>query len=207
MKTKKTKKTIEVVRAGIAVLLVNRGKVLLGKRRTEPNCGSYALPGGKPEFGENPEDTARREIREETGIILTGKLEQFYWVNNFNPESGTHFITLIYLAKSFKGTPKNAEPEKNEGWAWYSLNKLPHPLWPHLDVVLEKLAKKLANKHTPWSIKALSLDKWQGAVELRIKNQFFYLHDIFHENETDKKRMNHRIWLAKMLKKAMQQLV
>ena len=44
--------------------------ILLVRRAIEPQRGLLGLPGGFLEFGETLEDGARRETREETGIIL-----------------------------------------------------------------------------------------------------------------------------------------
>ncbi|MCB9664059.1 MAG: NUDIX domain-containing protein [Alphaproteobacteria bacterium] len=44
-----------------------RGLVLVGERRVAP-AGGLAFPGGRAEPGEEPEATARRELREETGM-------------------------------------------------------------------------------------------------------------------------------------------
>ena len=130
----------KIVRAGIAVILVNKSnQILLGKRIGKFNPGVYALPGGKPEYGENPEDTARREIKEETGLKIIGDLHQFGWVNNYFPQDGSHYITLFYIARSFEGELINMEPDKCESWNWYNLDNLPNPLWQALGNVLDRL--------------------------------------------------------------------
>jgi len=113
----------KVVRAGVAVFVLNKkDELLLGKRCGSLACGVYALPGGKPEYGEDPIDTAKREVLEETGLCIWG-LEQLGWVNNYFPEEDEHWITLFYVARGIVGNPKNLEPDKNEGWAWC---QLPH---------------------------------------------------------------------------------
>ncbi|MFI5273382.1 MAG: NUDIX domain-containing protein [Ktedonobacterales bacterium] len=67
---------------GIAtVLVVDRdGRLLLQHRGadapTSPN--QWSLPGGHIEPGETPEQAARRELREETGLALGGPLPLFW---------------------------------------------------------------------------------------------------------------------------------
>lgn len=46
----------------------NGKEVLLGQRKSEPAAGQWAMPGGHEKEGETPEETARRELQEETGI-------------------------------------------------------------------------------------------------------------------------------------------
>ena len=56
------------------VILVEAGRVLLVRRRWDPRAGTWCLPAGFMEAGEHPEQSALRELQEETGVIaqLTG---------------------------------------------------------------------------------------------------------------------------------------
>lgn len=53
---------------GVITAVVDGGDVLLINRAKPPFLGYWGLPGGKIEFGEHPEETAIREIKEEAGI-------------------------------------------------------------------------------------------------------------------------------------------
>ena len=57
-----------------AVALMQDGEVLLVRRKHEPFAGQWTLPSGFMEFGESPEETAVRELKEELGVEveLTG---------------------------------------------------------------------------------------------------------------------------------------
>ncbi len=53
----------------VTVAVFWHGKVLLVRRQSEPFVGMYSIPGGHKEKGETYQVAARRELREETGII------------------------------------------------------------------------------------------------------------------------------------------
>jgi 8-oxo-dGTP pyrophosphatase MutT (NUDIX family) len=64
--------------ASVAVCVVQAGDVLslLITRRAAAmrnHAGQWALPGGRRDPGETTEDAARRELREETGVVVGGE--------------------------------------------------------------------------------------------------------------------------------------
>ena len=71
-------------KVGIGVLIVKDGKILLGERIGAHGSGLFALPGGHLEFGETFEETARREVEEETGLtdIRIGGLDRSIVMEN-----------------------------------------------------------------------------------------------------------------------------
>jgi 8-oxo-dGTP pyrophosphatase MutT (NUDIX family) len=57
-------------RVAVVFLVDPRGRVLMQHRdqHAKVSPGQWAMPGGKIEDGESPEEAARREVREETGL-------------------------------------------------------------------------------------------------------------------------------------------
>ena len=79
------------------LLDVNQLKVLLVRRSNHPNIGFWALPGGFAEMRENLEDTARRELEEETGVKGL-PMEQFAVYGDYDRDPRTRVITTAYLS-------------------------------------------------------------------------------------------------------------
>lgn len=50
------------------VVVVDAGRVLLVERATEPDFGTWGVPGGNIEYDEPPDVGAARELEEETGV-------------------------------------------------------------------------------------------------------------------------------------------
>src|SRR5262249_41135669 len=115
---------------GMGVLVMRRGRVLLGRRRGSHGEGYYAAPGGHLEFGESFEHAARREVREETGLEI-GDLRLLSVGNYiFNREDGErHYIDVDFVCEAQAGEARLMEPGKSEGWGWDYLDHLPPPLF------------------------------------------------------------------------------
>lgn len=133
----------EQVRVGTAALIFRDGHVLLGKRKGSHGAGTYSFPGGHVDFGEEPQDSVRREILEETGLEV-GDIHPYGplpYVNTHFHDAGTQYITLYYTVKYTGGAPKVMEPDKCEGWAWYPAQSLPQPLFEPISMggIAEKL--------------------------------------------------------------------
>lgn len=67
--------TVRRVPCAGAVIKDAAGRLLLVRRRNEPDAGLWSLPGGRIEPGETGEQAMIREVREETGLsVRAGRL-------------------------------------------------------------------------------------------------------------------------------------
>jgi len=129
----------------MGVLVMRRGRVLLGRRRGSHGEGCYAAPGGHIEFGESFEQAARREVREETGLEIADL--KLLSVGNyvFRREDGErHYIDVDFVCEAPAGEPQLMEREKCDGWDWYDLDDLPQPLFIVTRRMIESLRSGVA---------------------------------------------------------------
>jgi ADP-ribose pyrophosphatase YjhB (NUDIX family) len=92
---------------GVGAVVICDGKILLEKRKNEPEKGKWSIPGGLVELGENVEQTVIREVWEETGLEVE-KPEHIDVVDNvIRDEKGEikyHFVIIDYFVKLKGGT-------------------------------------------------------------------------------------------------------
>lgn len=130
-----TAPTRPLVGVGVGVLVVHNGLLLLGRRKGSHGAGSWAAPGGRLEFGEDLETCALRELREETGLDAT-VTELGPYTSDVFEDAGQHDLTVFVVARGIRGTPRNLEPHKCEGWAWFTWDEMPRPLFKPLQSLL-----------------------------------------------------------------------
>lgn len=134
----------------VDILIFNRqGKgweVLLVKRKNHPFQGKWALPGGFINMDENLEDTAYRELMEETG--LDGRrekvpLKQLGAYGDVGRDPRGRTITIAYMAILEKAglTVKGADDAADA--RWFPIDNLPPLAFDH-DRILEDGKRILA---------------------------------------------------------------
>jgi 8-oxo-dGTP diphosphatase len=106
------------------VLLVEAGRVLLVKRRWEPRAGDWCLPAGFMEAGERPEQTAVRELQEETGVIA--QLTGLFGVYAGFDDPRVRAVLILYTGIATGGQARAGDDASE--LAWFPLDALPDEL-------------------------------------------------------------------------------
>ena len=117
-----------IILNGSCVIVKNKDGLILMQQRKHP-YGKWGLPGGLMELGESTEDTARREVFEESGLTIGGlKLIGVYSGEEYlcYAENGDEWyvVTTTYITDDYKGTVTVNDNESIK-FEWIDPNNLP----------------------------------------------------------------------------------
>lgn len=95
-----------LILAGANVIILDEQERVLMQRRSDN--GGWGLPGGLMELGESLEDTARREVKEETGLsvdalVLKGLFSGPDYFLQLSNGDELYSVTAVYVSKQFSG--------------------------------------------------------------------------------------------------------
>jgi 8-oxo-dGTP diphosphatase len=110
----------DTARLDIALAVVLRGDdVLVAKRAADAHLpGSWEFPGGKVEDGEEPDQAALRELKEETGLIATSAEPLLVFVHDY-PDRRLRFHA--FLVRDASG---DVRIDSGRDWAWVAAASL-----------------------------------------------------------------------------------
>lgn len=110
-------------------LVSHKGKLMLTRRAIEPYRGMWDIPGGYSDFGEHPQQTARREVFEETGLIIEITGLAGMWMDHYGPveDEDLRVSTLnIYFHALLEGDDRqNQDLSEIAEIGWFSPEELP----------------------------------------------------------------------------------
>ena len=114
-------------------------EILLVKRKSDPYKGLWALPGGFVEDNEALEEGAKRELEEETGLMV----EELHQIGAFgapgrDPRGRT--VTIAYWATITSRVKVKGSDDAEEA-DWFSVSKLPALAFDHREIIKEALLK------------------------------------------------------------------
>lgn len=137
--------TRPLILPGAVVLILDDNKNVLLQQRRFPS-GKWGLPGGLMELAESTEETARREVKEETNL----QLGDLHLLNVYSgkdqyikAENGDEFyvVATAYFTKEYDGEMK-AEQSESIKLEFHPLNNLPsNMVGSHKEMVEEYIRR------------------------------------------------------------------
>ncbi|MBR5199644.1 MAG: NUDIX hydrolase [Bacteroidales bacterium] len=115
-------------------------KVLLIERKFPPYKGCWALPGGFMNMDEDAETAAKRELQEETGVVVE-QLKQCGAFTDVDRDPRERVVTIAYYALIEKTDTKAADDAKKA--EWLPIDSLPPLAFDH-DKILQAALKAIA---------------------------------------------------------------
>ncbi|MBN1876051.1 MAG: NUDIX domain-containing protein [Anaerolineae bacterium] len=132
-----------LILVGVLVLVFDRHHRLLLQHRTDDN--TWDFPGGYMEPGESAEETARREVREETGLeigemalfnVFAGK-EFFYECPNGDQ---VFSVSPVYVTNDAQGDLR-ADGDEGSEVRYFPIDELPSEMLPQVRMIVESFLK------------------------------------------------------------------
>ena len=118
---------------GVALLVMDRQQILLGKRRKPPMAGSWQLPGGWVQHFESPPQAALRIIADFSDIQYDKLRFVTYTDNQF--EQGLHSVSLYFQTNCLNPATVKPGKSKYNDWQWADWFDLPEPLFLPLRIL------------------------------------------------------------------------
>jgi ADP-ribose pyrophosphatase YjhB (NUDIX family) len=110
------------VPAAVAVV-IEGGRLLLGRRARAPYAGTWDLPGGFLEAGELPAAGLRREIREELGVGVRRATLIGFATDRYGPRG---FVVLTALYRVRPATRRVRAADDVSEVRWFPLASIPY---------------------------------------------------------------------------------
>lgn len=136
-----------LILVGAVVVIVDPKGYLLLEERKFPE-GVWGLPGGLMELGESTEETAKREVLEETGLVVENlKLINVYsGADHFVvAKNGDEFyvVTTAYYSNTYNGE-LTVDPSESLSFQFFSTENLPKKMVGSHRVVIEEYLARYA---------------------------------------------------------------
>lgn len=137
----------------VDVIIEKDDKLLLIRRKNEPFKGLLAIPGGFVNEGEKVEDTAVREMTEETNLTIEPTdILGVYSDPKRDPRG--HVISIVFIGKIIAGEVRAGDDADSFEWVSYKelKNKQIVRTFDHLKI-MEDYQKSKKSRGTYWSSK------------------------------------------------------
>jgi ADP-ribose pyrophosphatase YjhB (NUDIX family) len=104
---------------GVGALIFHGGRILMAQRGKEPLKGWWTLPGGALETGELLDDAVRREVLEETGLVVKPVRMFEIFERIIRDEAGApeyHYVLIDYVCRLTSGEARAGDDVARVEW-------------------------------------------------------------------------------------------
>lgn len=116
-----------IVRHDNRILIVQRAAA-------DSGGGTWECPGGKIDFGEQPEDSLIREIREETGLTVT--VDKIAYASSILTHPDRQVILLVYFCTAV--TSSVTLSEEHDAYLWADESMIRQQIAPSILTAFER---------------------------------------------------------------------
>lgn len=120
--------------------LASPPRVLLIRRKHDPQAGHWALPGGFLEMGETLEEGVLRELAEETGVTGVA-LEQMHTFSAVDRDPRGRTITTVFWGETDASLHQPRGMDDADDAAWWPFDALPPLACDHGDILAHAVAR------------------------------------------------------------------
>lgn len=167
-------------------------KLLLFKRKTEPEKGKWSLLGGFISENESVDESALRVLSEITGLTNI-YLEQLYTYGEVVRDTGARVISIAYYAL-IKSKEYDEKLNEHHDAKWFLIDNVPELIFDH-NIMVEKALKRLQRKTKSQPIGFELLPKKFTIPQLQ------KLYEAIHQKKFDKRNFRKKLISLKTLKK------
>jgi ADP-ribose pyrophosphatase YjhB (NUDIX family) len=122
----------------VVALITDGDRILLGKRGISPKKGTWALPGGFLDNGEEPEAGLKREMMEELGVEIKNPKISGIFVDTYIEED--NFVICLYYEANINGQEPKAGSDIDD-IKWFSAKELPRVAFKGHGLMIDKWLK------------------------------------------------------------------
>jgi ADP-ribose pyrophosphatase YjhB (NUDIX family) len=132
-------------KVGVGAIVFNEREELLLIKRPE---GAWFFPTGWADIGYSAAQVAAKEVREETGLMVTPQrviaiFDSQNWRTDLNP----HFYSIVFYCRLDGGT-LTPHPAETRGAGFFSFDNLPQPIYQNrVSQVQSELARRALAAH------------------------------------------------------------
>ncbi|HLV47379.1 MAG TPA: NUDIX hydrolase [Flavobacterium sp.] len=115
----------------------NQKEILLIQRKNEPFQNHWALPGGFVDKDEDLETAAKRELEEETNVVVE-KLQQMKTYGNPHRDPRGYMVSVAYVTQVDSNTNAVAADDA-KALRWFAVENLPELAFDHQIIIEDGL--------------------------------------------------------------------